>query len=84
MGNHVTIGKHCVIHPNVVIYDHCSIGDYVIIHAGTVVGADAFYYKNRAEGHDKLISTGTVKIENSVIAHQTIMGNMTIGHNETI
>ena len=66
IGNHVTIGKHCVIHPNVVIYDHCSIGDYVIIHAGTVVGADAFYYKNRAEGHDKLLSNATVKNENHI------------------
>ena len=66
IGNHVTIGEHCVIHPNVVIYDHCTIGDHVIIHAGTVIGADAFYYKNRAEGHDKLVSTGTVSIENHV------------------
>jgi UDP-3-O-[3-hydroxymyristoyl] glucosamine N-acyltransferase len=66
IGNHVTIGKHCVIHPNVVIYDHSTIGDHVIIHAGTVIGADAFYYKNRTEGHDKLVSTGTVKIENHV------------------
>jgi UDP-3-O-[3-hydroxymyristoyl] glucosamine N-acyltransferase len=66
IGNHVTIGKHCVIHPNVVIYDHSTIGDHVIIHAGTVIGADAFYYKNRTDGHDKLVSTGTVKIENHV------------------
>lgn len=66
IGNYVTIGKHCVIHPNVVIYDHSIIGDHVIIHAGTVIGADAFYYKNRDEGHDKLVSTGTVSIENHV------------------
>jgi UDP-3-O-[3-hydroxymyristoyl] glucosamine N-acyltransferase len=66
IGNYVTIGKHCVIHPNVVIYDHSTIGDHVIIHAGTVIGADAFYYKNRDEGHDKLVSTGTVSIENNV------------------
>jgi len=49
-----------------VIYDHSTIGDHVIIHAGTVIGADAFYYKNRDEGHDKLVSTGTVSIENHV------------------
>jgi len=66
IGNYVTIGKHCVIHPNVVIYDHSTIGDHVIIHAGTVIGADAFYYKNRDEGHDKLVSSGTVSIENHV------------------
>ena len=66
IGNHVTIGKHCVIHPNVSIYDHCEIGDFVTIHAGTVLGADAFYYKKRANGYDKLKSGGRVIIEDNV------------------
>ena len=66
IGNHVTIGKHCVIHPNVSIYDHCEIGDFVTIHAGTVLGADAFYYKKRANGYDKLKSGGRVVIEDNV------------------
>lgn len=66
IGNHVKIGRNCRIHPNVVIYDHCEIGDGVIIHAGTVLGADAFYYKNRLSGHDKLCSTGKVIIESHV------------------
>jgi UDP-3-O-[3-hydroxymyristoyl] glucosamine N-acyltransferase len=66
IGNHVSIGKNCIIHPNVVIYDGCSIGDNVIIHAGTILGADAFYYKNRPEGLDRLISCGTICIENDV------------------
>jgi UDP-3-O-[3-hydroxymyristoyl] glucosamine N-acyltransferase len=66
VGNHVTIGKHCVIHPNVTIYDHSVIGDHVIIHANTVLGADAFYYKNRETGFDKLLSGGRVVIENNV------------------
>ena len=66
IGNHVTIGKHCVIHQNVSIYDHCEIGDFVTIHAGTVLGADAFYYKKRANGYDKLKSGGRVVIEDNV------------------
>ena len=66
IGNHVTIGKHCVIHPNVSIYDHCEIGDFVTIHAGTVLGAEAFYYKKRANGYDKLKSGGRVVIEDNV------------------
>ena len=66
IGNRVTIGKHCVIHPNVSIYDHCEIGDFVTIHAGTVLGADAFYYKKRANGYDKLKSGGRVVIEDNV------------------
>ncbi|WP_318344898.1 UDP-3-O-(3-hydroxymyristoyl)glucosamine N-acyltransferase [Flagellimonas baculiformis] len=66
IGNHVKIGKNCVIHPNVTIYDGCVIGDHVTIHANTVLGADAFYYKNRPEGFDKLLSGGNVVIENHV------------------
>lgn len=69
VGNHVTIGKNCLIHPNVTIYDHCIIGDNVIIHAGSVLGADAFYFKRRKERasqYDKLESCGRVIIESDV------------------
>lgn len=66
IGNHVTIGKNCLIHSNVSIYDHCIIGNNVTIHAGTVLGADAFYYKNRPEGFDKLKSGGRVVLEDHV------------------
>ena len=66
IGNHVKIGKNCVIHPNVTIYDHCILGNNVTIHANTVLGADAFYYKNRPEGFDQLLSGGNVVIENNV------------------
>lgn len=69
IGNHVRIGNNCLIHPNVTIYDHCIIGNNVIIHAGTVIGADAFYFKKRAEReaiYDKLESCGRVIIEDDV------------------
>jgi UDP-3-O-[3-hydroxymyristoyl] glucosamine N-acyltransferase len=66
IGNNVQIGKHCLIHPNVTIYDNCVIGDHVTIHANTVLGADAFYYKNRPTGFDQLISGGRVVLENHV------------------
>ena len=66
IGNNVRIGKDCIIHANVCIYDHCILGDGVIIHSGTVIGSDAFYYKNREEGYDKLISGGSVVIEDHV------------------
>ena len=48
------------------IYDHCIIGNNVTIHAGSVLGAEAFYYKNRPEGFDKLLSGGRVIIEDHV------------------
>ncbi|WP_026309608.1 UDP-3-O-(3-hydroxymyristoyl)glucosamine N-acyltransferase [Niabella aurantiaca] len=69
LGNHVTIGAHCVIYPNVTIMDHCTIGDNVIIQSGTVIGSDAFYYNkktNRPVHYKKMISCGRVEIEADV------------------
>ena len=66
IGNNVVIGKHCVIHANVSIYDDAIIGDHVTIHSGTVLGANAFYYKKRPEGFDRLLSSGRVVIEDHV------------------
>ena len=66
IGHHVVIGKNCLIHSNVSIYDHTVIGDDVIIHANTVIGADAFYFKRRPEGFDKMITCGRVIIKDKV------------------
>lgn len=66
IGNNVVIGDNCVIHANVSIYDNCVIGNKVILHAGCVLGSDAFYYKNRDEGFDRLISGGRVVLEDHV------------------
>lgn len=85
IGNNVKIGKNCLIHPNVTIYDNTIIGDNVTIHAGTVLGADAFYYKNRPEYFDKLISGGRVVIEDNVelgalcTIDKGVTGDTTIG-----
>jgi UDP-3-O-[3-hydroxymyristoyl] glucosamine N-acyltransferase len=66
IGPHVKIGDDCIIHPNVVIYAHCVIGNRVEIHANTVIGADAFYFKRRPEGYDKMLTCGRVVIEDDV------------------
>jgi UDP-3-O-[3-hydroxymyristoyl] glucosamine N-acyltransferase len=69
IGNHVQIGKDCVIHPNVTIMDHCIIGDEVVIQAGAVIGSDAFYYNkktNRDIHYKRMLSAGRVVIENGV------------------
>jgi UDP-3-O-[3-hydroxymyristoyl] glucosamine N-acyltransferase len=66
IGNNVKIGNDCIIHSNVSIYDGVEIGDNVQIHAGVVLGADAFYYKNRPTHHDKLLSGGSIRIEDNV------------------
>ncbi len=85
IGNHVVIGENCLIHPNVSIYDHTQIGDNVIIHAGSILGADAFYYKKRESGFDQLLSGGRVVIENNVgigalcTIDKGVTGDTTIG-----
>jgi UDP-3-O-[3-hydroxymyristoyl] glucosamine N-acyltransferase len=90
IGNHVVIGKNCLIHSNVSIYDYTIIGDNVIIHAGTILGADAFYYKKRADGYDQLVSGGRVVIENNVgigalcTIDKGVTGDTTIGEGTKI
>jgi len=66
IGNNVIIGNNCIIHPNVTIYNNAVIGNNCTIHANSVLGADAFYYKNRPTGFDKLISGGRVVLEDNV------------------
>lgn len=66
IGNNVVIGDNCNIHSNVSIYDNTIIGNNVTIHANTVLGADAFYYKKRESGFEKLQSSGYVVIEDDV------------------
>jgi UDP-3-O-[3-hydroxymyristoyl] glucosamine N-acyltransferase len=66
IGNHVSIGKNCIIQPNVSILDHCIIGNNVCIQSGTVIGSDAFYYngkKTRELWYKKMESCGRVIIE---------------------
>ena len=90
IGNNVTIGNNCVIHPNVTIYDNTVIGNNVNIHANTVLGADAFYYKNRPTGFDKLISGGRVVLKDDVdlgascTIDKGVTGDTTIGEGTKI
>ena len=74
-----SIGEGSVIQPN------CFIGNNVIIHSGTILGADAFYYKKRPEGFDQLLSCGRVVIEDNVgigalcTIDKGVTGDTTIG-----
>ncbi len=91
IGNHVSIGSHCIIQPNVTIMDHCIIGNHVYLQSGTVIGSDAFYYngkKNRPLWYKRMESCGRVIIEDYVeigancsidrgVTHDTIIGQGT-------
>lgn len=59
IGSHVEIGDYTVIHPNVTIYSHTTIGKHCTINSGTVLGSEAFYYKKRSYGKDKMLSVGS-------------------------
>jgi UDP-3-O-[3-hydroxymyristoyl] glucosamine N-acyltransferase len=90
VGNHVIIGENCLIHSNVSIYDHTVIGNNVIIHAGTILGADAFYYKKRPDGFDQLVSGGRVVVKDNVgigalcTIDKGVTGDTTIGEGTKI
>jgi len=85
IGNNVVIGENTIIHPNVSIYDNTVIGDNVQIHSGTILGAPAFYYKNRPTGFDQLKSGGRVVIADNVdigalcTIDRGVTGDTTIG-----
>ena len=66
IGHDVTIGENSVIFPNVVIYDNVHIGKNVIVHAGSVIGGQAFYFSKKEKRYEKWHSCGSVIIENNV------------------
>ena len=66
IGNDVQIGRDCVLHAGAVISDGTRIGDRVVISPNAVIGTDAFYYKHRPSGYDRLRSCGNVVIEDDV------------------
>ncbi|MCS6917682.1 MAG: UDP-3-O-(3-hydroxymyristoyl)glucosamine N-acyltransferase [Chitinophagales bacterium] len=70
IGPQVRIGKHCRIYSNVSIHARCIIGDHAVIHSGTVIGADAFYFKKYPDGsYRKMHSCGR-----AVIGHHVEIG----------
>ena len=62
IGSDVTIGDYTIIHPNVTIYSHTDIGKHCTINAGAVIGSEAFYYKKRDYGRDKMLSVGRTRL----------------------
>jgi len=66
IGRGVRVGPNAVIHSGAVIGDFTSIGSDVIIQSGVIIGSDAYYYKRREFGFEKLLSCGRVIIEDNV------------------
>lgn len=66
IGNDVTIGENVVLFPGVVIMDRTIIEENVIIGANTVIGHNAFYYKKKDSGYDRLHTCGNVHVKKDV------------------
>ncbi len=66
LGNQVKIGKNCYIQSNVTIRGYTIIGDHVTIESGSIIGADAFYYKSTEKGYKKWRSGGRTIIQDHV------------------
>jgi UDP-3-O-[3-hydroxymyristoyl] glucosamine N-acyltransferase len=88
VGANVRIGAGTIIHPNVVIYDHTEIGRGCEVFSGAIIGADAFYYKKRDWGRERMHSCGNVVLEDYVevganttidrgVSHETRIGEHT-------
>jgi UDP-3-O-[3-hydroxymyristoyl] glucosamine N-acyltransferase len=88
IGNHVSIGADTLIHANVTVYDYTIIGRECCINSGAVIGSEAFYFKRRPYGRDKMLSVGRVVIGDHVdiganttidrgVSHDTVIGDYT-------
>lgn len=66
IGSNVVIGDETIIYPNVTIFDDTTIGVGVTIQSGAVIGGEAFYYKKRANGREKMLTKGQTVIEDYV------------------
>ncbi|MDX1652995.1 MAG: LpxD N-terminal domain-containing protein [Brumimicrobium sp.] len=66
IGNNVTIGKNVILFPGVVIMDRTIIEDNVVIGSNTVIGHNAFYYKKKPSGYDRMHTCGYVHIKKDV------------------
>ncbi len=66
VGDQVRIGKDCRIGPGVVLGHGTVLGDRVVVQPHTVLGSDAFYYKNQESGRQRMYSCGWTELEDDV------------------
>jgi UDP-3-O-[3-hydroxymyristoyl] glucosamine N-acyltransferase len=62
----VRIGRDCRIDPGVTLGPGTILGDRVVIQANSVIGSDAFYYKGREKGRERMHSCGWTELEDDV------------------
>ncbi|WP_235908810.1 UDP-3-O-(3-hydroxymyristoyl)glucosamine N-acyltransferase [Roseiconus nitratireducens] len=60
------IGDDCVLHAGVTLYEYTQLADRVVVHAGTVIGANGFGYRQEQGRHVPKAQLGYVRIESDV------------------
>ena len=66
IGPHVRVGEGTYLQSNVVLQSYVEIGRNCIIQSGSILGNDAFYFKNHGSHFEKFRSGGRVLIEDEV------------------
>jgi len=67
LGVGAELGADCRLDSHVVIGDRCTLGDRVAVHAGTVIGAEGFGFRQDSAGrHVKVPQVGNVAIGDDV------------------
>jgi UDP-3-O-[3-hydroxymyristoyl] glucosamine N-acyltransferase len=66
IGHNVSIGKNSVILSGAVLGDHTMIEDDVVVGPNAVIGHDAFYYKKKKDGYNRMHSCGRTILKNRV------------------
>jgi len=67
VGADAVLGADCTLFFRVVIGDRCLLGDRVVLHAGAVIGADGFGFRQDGEGrHIKIPQVGIVELGDDV------------------
>lgn len=61
-----TIGANTILFPNVVLYENTQVGNRVLVHAGSVLGAHGFGYREVDGGHRQSAQLGYVVVEDDV------------------
>ncbi|UCH53030.1 MAG: UDP-3-O-(3-hydroxymyristoyl)glucosamine N-acyltransferase, partial [Pseudomonadota bacterium] len=81
LGDDVEVGDRCTLHPNVVLYHGTVLRENVVVHAGSVIGADGYGYKQRQGVHVKFPQVGRVLIERDVeIGANTCIDRAALGY----
>lgn len=60
------LGDDCELFPGVVLYSDTQLGNRVLIHAGAVLGAYGFGYRQKDGRHQRTAQLGSVRLEDDV------------------